>query len=241
MENLIKLINGEDAEPATDDDTAMTLASEVEQYLMQKEVMTGTKTITAFAPSYGYTCKRRWVLLFQGAEYEKTFTPRLLRIFGNGHGVHDRWQEYLQNMGILEQAEVPMSVSEPIPMRGYADGIINWGGRKLIEIKSINTQRFEWRRTYKRPDEKTYAQAQCYLFMSGLDAGYVIYENKDTQDVLIFPIYKDQKLIDKELRRYVKIYQMYEEGKTPARPYKRDSRQCGECDLIKYCWDVLDD
>lgn len=144
-------------------------------------------------------------------------------------------------MGILIGAEVPVNVNNPVPIRGHADGILDWGGRKLYELKSISPTRFEFRRMYKKPDDKTYEQAQIYLFALDLEAGYVIYENKGTQEVLIFYIERDEKVINRVLKRWNVAYNYYQEDVVPPRPYKRESDDCRFCDLEKYCWETLDD
>lgn len=215
-----------------------SLARAIDRYLDGKEGG-GEKKITGFHPSYGYKCKRRWVLLFRGAEYEKKFTSRTQRIFDNGHEVHARWRDYFRGMGILVDAEVEVKVNKPVPIRGHADGIIQWDGNKLYELKSISPNRFEFRRMYKKPDDRTYRQAQLYLWALNLETGFVIYENKGTQEVLIFEIHQDEEVVQKELKRFTKIYEMYQEGNVPARPYKRESQDCRDCDLETYCWETL--
>lgn len=247
IERLGKMMKGQNVAPKNKKKIAPrgpgsseSLMRAVNRFLDKKEG-DGTKKITGFHPSYGYSCKRRWVLLFRGAEYEKKFNDRTQRIFDNGHAVHDRWRKYFEDMGILVEGEVEVKINDPVPIRGHADGILDWNGHRLYELKSINSNRFEFRRMYKKPDEKTYLQAQMYLYSLNLNVGIVIYENKNTQEVLMFEIEKDDAVIQKELRRLTKIYNMYKEDKLPARPYKRESDNCSQCDLERYCWDKLDD
>lgn len=224
------------------DRTADSLISYLDKALVDEELQRNFKHINGFHPSYGYECKRRWVLLFRGAECETKIDARTKRIFDNGHDVHARWRGYFRDtLGILIDAEVEISIDDPVPIRGHADGIINWGGRKLYELKSISPWRFDWRKAYNKPDAKTYQQAQLYLYCLDLEEGYVIYENKGTQAVLIFPIKRDEEFIDKILRKYTRINKIFVDDKIPPRPYKRDSEHCKVCDLEKYCWDVLDD
>lgn len=144
-------------------------------------------------------------------------------------------------MGILIGAEVDVKTDDPVPIRGHADGVLEWGGRKLYELKSISPTRFEFRRMYKKPDEKTMEQAQIYLFALNLESGYVIYENKGTQEVLIFHIQKDEAIINRVLKRWGSAYKFHQEGKVPPRPYKRDSDDCNQCDLQRVCWTEMDD
>lgn len=219
---------------------AESLAKEVDRWLSGKEGG-GKKKITGFHASYGYPCKRRWVMLFEGAEYDKKFDDRTQRIFDNGHGIHERWRNYFKDMGILIDAEVDVKTNDPVPIRGHADGILRWNGELLYELKSINSNRYEFRKMYKKPDEKTYNQTQLYLFALGLENAVVIYENKDNQSVLMFDVPRDEKNIEKQLKRFKIIYKMYTEDKLPPRPYKRESDECKRCDLERWCWEVKDD
>lgn len=247
MENLARMMQGKPTQPKAKkksalrgEATAESLTRAVERYLDGKEG-SGTKKITGFHPSYGYKCKRRWVLLFRGVDYDKKHNSRTQRIFDNGNEVHARWRGYFAGMGILIGAEVDVNVNEPVPIRGHADGILEWGGRKLYELKSISPTRFEFRRMYRKPDEKTMEQAQIYLFALNLDVAYVIYENKGTQEVLIFYVEKDMAIINRVLKRWEKTYKFFQEGVIPPRPYKRDSDDCNFCDLQRVCWDEMDD
>lgn len=243
-DKLARLMMGEDLikdEIDEGPDIAETLMKEFERFLSTKEGG-GKKKITGFHASYGYRCKRRWVLLFQGAEYEKKFDDRTQRIFDNGHSVHERWRNYFKDMGILIDAEVEVKTNDPVPIRGHADGILAWDGDKILyELKSINSNRFEFRRMYRKPDEKTYNQTQLYLYALKMDRAIVIYENKDNQTYLMFVVEKDEKNIEKQLKRFKAIYKMYTEDKVPARPYKRESDECQMCDLERFCWDTLDE
>ena len=218
-----------------------SLQKSIDSFLEKESNSKRFKKISGFHPSQHSTCKRYWYLLFKGADSEKKIPARLQRIFDNGNEVHARWREYFRAMGILIEAEVPISIDNPVPIRGNADGILKWGGRKLYELKSISPERFEFRRVYNKPDAKTYRQTQLYLHATGLDNGFVIYENKGNQEVLIFEIKLDEEFIKKEFRRLKMYYKYVDEDKLPKRPYIRESQQCGDCELENYCWDSLED
>ncbi len=89
-------------------------------------------------------CQRRNVYLLRGTPREPITNPRTQRIFGNGHAVHDRLQKYLEKMdGINFQTEVVIEYENP-PIRGHADGVFEWDGKKILrEIKSCNQDVFD--------------------------------------------------------------------------------------------------
>jgi CRISPR/Cas system-associated exonuclease Cas4 (RecB family) len=138
-------------------------------------------------------------------------------------------------MGILVAEEIPVTHDEP-PIEGTADGIIDWYGHKLIELKSISSEGFHYRQIYKKPKDDHYRQAQIYMRCLGLDSGYVIYENKNNQEILPLFIERDDVFIDKLFKKYNKIYNDFKEGNMPTQPYKRTSAKCVGCDLVDKCW-----
>jgi CRISPR/Cas system-associated exonuclease Cas4 (RecB family) len=216
-----------------DEASALALTKAIDDSL-DKGTVKKWRKITGFHPSsVTNNCRRYWFMLFEGAESERVIAPRTQRIFDNGHAVHE--------MGILIDDEVELTIKEPIPLRGYIDGIIDWGGPALYELKSISPVRFEFRKMYRKPDEKALRQLMLYLWAQDIKRGFVIYEDKGTQTVLIFPVEYDEVAAMKEIKRLKGIYKNVEENTLPKRPYKRDSQQCGDCELLKWCWDVKPD
>jgi len=193
------------------------------------------KKVSGFHPSYTNQCSRYWWYLFDGVSVTPSFNPQTYRIFDNGHAVHDRLYSYLREMGILMAEEISVSYSSP-PIEGTADGIINWYGEKLIELKSISAEGFHYRQLHNKPKDEHYRQAQIYMECLNLDAGYVIYENKNNQQILPIYIEKDKDFIEKLFKKYRKIHASYTSGEIPVQPYKITSANCGACDLKKHCW-----
>jgi CRISPR/Cas system-associated exonuclease Cas4 (RecB family) len=138
-------------------------------------------------------------------------------------------------MGILVDEEIKVTYSDP-PIEGTADGIINWYGDKLIELKSISSEGFHYRQIYKKPKDEHYRQAQIYMQCLNLDSGFVIYENKNNQEILPIYIEKDQSFIDKLFKKYREFYGNFVRQSIPDRPYKRTSSNCSSCDLASLCW-----
>lgn len=197
------------------------------------------KKVGGFHPSYTNQCSRYWYYLFQGIEVETSFSPQTHRIFDNGHAVHERIYGYFRNMGILVAEEIPVTYTDP-PIEGTADGIIDFYGKKLIELKSISNEGFEYRRIYNKPKDDHFRQAQIYMRCLDLDQAFVIYENKNNQQILPILIDKDDDFIDKLFNKYRKFYKNFVEGTIPDHPYKISSKNCGGCDLYSHCWSITD-
>lgn len=197
------------------------------------------KKVGGFHPSYTNQCARYWYYLFEGTEVTTSFSPQTYRIFDNGHKVHDRLYSYFREMGILVEEEIPVTYDSP-PIEGTADGIIDFNGNKLIELKSISNEGFHYRKLYNKPKDEHYRQAQIYMRCLDLPSGFVIYENKNNQEILPIYIEKDDAFIDKLFKKYANIYDAFLKKEIPERPYKRTSAHCSSCDLASLCWDKGD-
>lgn len=210
------------------------LVSAIDDHLFKRNTPT-FKQVKGFHPSYTNQCARYWYYLFNGVSVETSFSAQTHRIFDNGHSVHNRLYSYFRDMGILLQEEISVNYDNP-PIEGTADGIINWYGERLIELKSISSEGFHYRQIYKKPKDEHYRQAQIYMECLNLDGGFVIYENKNNQEILPIYIDKDQAFIDKLFAKYRDIYGNYVNQSIPEHPYKITSKNCQSCDLRSMCW-----
>jgi CRISPR/Cas system-associated exonuclease Cas4 (RecB family) len=220
--------------------TADSLKKSIDSYLLERNAPV-FKKLNGFHPSYNQVCPRWWYLMFKGVEVTPKTDARLYRIFDNGHLMHERICGYLKEMGILVDREIPVKLDTPVPIVGTADGIIDWDGYKLIELKSISPEGFQFRKYYNKPKPEHNAQAQVYLRALNLEKGFIIYESKGSQELLIFEIERDDSEFEKKVKIWSKAYDYIQRDVLPPRPYKRDSSHCSECDLEKYCWEVLPD
>jgi hypothetical protein len=133
------------------------------------------------------------------------FNSKTLRIFDNGHGVHERIQFYLEDAGILIQAEAPV-VHSKYEICGSADGILELNNEKyVLEIKSINLWGFE--RLYN-PKPEHILQANIYMFCLKIYKAILLYECKNNQELREFPIEIDTNVLHPVLRK-IKTVQEY--------------------------------
>lgn len=247
MKKLVDLMALAPAKPVKDItpiqpiDMEEALADAIDKSIKEKHIVPRTRQIGGFHPSTTNECGRYAVYLFRGVTYQPKYDARTQRIFDNGHATHDRIYKYLDEMGILLECEIPVQHDDP-PIEGTADGIIEWEGRKLIELKSIADQGFMLRKAHHKPKDDHYRQAQIYMRCLDLDGGFVIYENKNNQEILPIYVERNNDFIDKLFKKYAKIYSIYKEGNLPKRPYKQiTSTTCRMCDLAEMCWSDKED
>lgn len=218
----------------TGDELEVDLVKSIDDFLAKRNEPT-VKQVGGFHPSYTNQCARYWYYLFEGTEFQTSFGSQTYRIFDNGHAVHERLYSYLRAMGILVAEEIPVTYDSP-PIEGTADGIIDFDGHKLIELKSISNEGFHYRKLYKKPKDEHTRQAQIYMRCLDLPSGFVIYENKNNQEILPVYIERDDAFIDKLFKKYTGIYEAFQKREIPVQPYKRSSANCSNCDLAAKCW-----
>jgi hypothetical protein len=116
------------------------LIAAIDNYLQRRP--RDERAIRCFHPSsLRKSPKELYWHYFEGDNNEK-FDSRILRIFDNGHAVHARLQDYLNEIGILKQVEVPVENAE-YEICGHADGILDIDGLDgVLEIKSMNSNQF---------------------------------------------------------------------------------------------------
>ena len=158
----------------------------------------GTRASRCFHPSSLHrSAEDLFRLYFEGDDSEE-FEPRVLRIFDNGHAVHERLQSYLGAAGVLLQAEVPIYNAE-FEIVGHTDGIVEVGGSKgILEIKSINSQGFYG---LFGPKPEHIIQLNAYMFCTGIPRGVLLYECKNDQSLKEFFLKLDHSVLDPVLQK----------------------------------------
>lgn len=200
---------------------------------------------TSFAPSsIGYgsgTCARRWYFDFEGGPTREDDTDSTsLANMAYGTDAHTRIQAVFDQTGILIKEEVDIIHEDP-PIKGYADLLIEWQGEEVVgEIKTTTQESFVSKKSKNQPAAYHLLQVLIYMKVLGLDTGFLLYENKNTQTLMILPVYMteaNQKFVDETFEWMQKVYKNWEEQTLPKRPYSIKSIACKSCPFTKHCWE----
>lgn len=197
---------------------------------------------TAFSPSalgsYAGKCQRRFVYLFRDVPSESTIDARTTRVFANGTAVHERLQALIDTMAVEDhQSEIRLLYDDP-PIRSYADDVVTlpWNKRKvLLELKSINDNGFQSRIKLNTGKPEHFAQANLYAYMLDIDTIWIIYENKNSQEIAMFEHKADKVKAEKQLAIWRNTWRMHQEGLLPKRPWVPTSNGCMSCEVRNYC------
>ena len=208
----------------------------------------------SFAPSgIGYgagKCARRWFYDFTGGVIRQDDTdPIGIANMAYGTEAHERIQGLFEKSGILIEAErkvITDSDSDMPPIFGFADLIIKWQGEEAVgEIKTTSQESYVSKKAKGTGAGYHLLQVLIYMRVLGLNKGFLLYENKNTQNLLIVPVtwnVVNTKLADDTFAWMKVVRQAWEDGQKPKRPFRSEkSVVCKTCPFLEHCWKTDDD
>lgn len=193
-----------------------SLIRELDQFLVSHSMNEeNDRAIDVNAPSQVGVCLRsRFYARTKVQPDSAGVSARTQRIFDNGTHVHLRLQKYLKDMGVLLMEEVPIR-EDDFNIQGHADGLIEFFGKKVLELKSINSKGFQELRDAK-PEHKE--QALVYLYSLEKRRNYLRDKYKSLDE------FNKDYFVRKAY--YRSLYQHLRDGKHYTREQKI-SFQCG--------------
>lgn len=224
---------------------ALVFARQIEKQYLEGTNKTGFKTKKSFSPSgVGYgsgTCPRYWFYAFTGAEFEDSSDALGMANMENGVYVHERLQKKIGELG-YDKVEFEKKVeSEDPPIFGFADVVIEHNGNKIVgEIKSMKDEQFGPRAFKMTAPGYHQLQLVIYLRVLGIDEGFFLYENKNTNQLLVIPIVMNEEneaLADAALEWMRAVYENWQKGTLPERPFTKSTLPCRTCPVSKVCWE----
>lgn len=203
---------------------------------------------TTFSPStigYGHgNCPRYWFIAFSGEEFDEKFDATAIANMLNGTYAHERLQKIIEETGVLKQAEREILSDDP-PIRGFADLILELNGKEVVgEIKTTKDEQFILRQASMKPSGNHLLQILTYMKVENVDEGFLLYESKNTQEILIIPISmneRNQKIIEDTFDWMREVHQAWRDGLVPTRSFTtKTTYACQNCPVRKSCWATKD-
>ena len=206
-------------------------------------------------------CPRYWTLAFDGQiTYDNSDAMGVAnRTQGTlGHG---RIQEAIEASGLLaqdlEMDPIPRKYSQQThpamefrvktddpPFDGYGDVMIDYKGERLVgEIKTIRNDEFEYRKINRRSKMAHLMQLLLYMKVWKMRKGVMIYENKNTHELLTLPVVVNEhyRAWAEEAFDWMKlVYKNWQEKQLPEIPYRSNSKICKVCPIQKACAEAGD-
>lgn len=198
----------------------------------------------SFAPSgVGYgsgKCARQWFYAFNGGIIREDDNDAVgIANMAYGTEAHERIQGLFERAGILVEAEREIICEDP-PIYGYGDLVIKWQGEDCVgEIKTTMQESFVSKKHKMRPAGYHLLQVLLYMWVLDLNKGFLLYENKNMQDLLIIPVTwndENRKLIEDAIQWMRTVRANWESGELPNRPFTQKSPACKSCPFKTHCW-----
>lgn len=212
----------------------------------------GDMTKKSFSPSsFGYgqgNCPRYWYMAFSGAHFVDNNDATAVANMSYGTQAHDRLQKLIagQSSDLFKvnsmkdvKTEIEITNEYP-PIRGFIDLVIDWDGEEVIgEIKTAKQEVWDTRQAEMSPSANHMLQLLTYMKLRNVKEAFFLYENKNTQEILLIPIQmteKNKEIIDNLFIWLCEVYDNFKDGDIPMRPFLKTSYACKGCPIKKECW-----
>lgn len=187
-------------------------------------------------------CYRAQVLsLFFKQSQGEELPLKTLAIFEEGNAIHEKWQRLFTRGGLGTAEDMDRTRFNSHSELLYTpDAIIEINGTKyIVEIKSMNTF------NYQKSDVHPTGGLQCllYMFLENIPNGFVLMENKNTQDFKIQIVEYDINKIKPYIDRLYEIQRLKADFIRTKKPPKRicenaDCEQAENCIMRDCCWNI---
>lgn len=202
---------------------------------------------SAFIKSDKEFCLRCQVLsLFYKQLQGEQVQVGLKRIFEEGNAIHEKWQRMLIRAGYSTADDLDVTQYNDEYMISYTPDILCTipefhDGPMVGEIKSVNT--FQFKKMTHHPSAGK--QLQWYMHLTDIHKGFVLNEDKNTQDFKLEVYEYDPKVVAPFVDRAEQIVQCYDrvvhEHKMVSRPSDAtapDCKRCSKCAMQAACWNI---
>lgn len=220
------------------------------QYDNEQEERVGlhASSISDGSRGKGYCAREHILSMFYHRNDElkhRTYPPKLMRIFEEGKSIGTKWQRLFIRADIGEKEDMDVTRFHNEYFLYYTpDAIIEIDGVKyVVEIKSMNNNQYTKSNGHKKGEK----QLKLYLHFEGIKQGFVLMENKDTQEFKIS--YVELKDNDEDIAEILYtlddlIYareQTLEKNRPPARHSDCTMYGCkkaANCAMSNACWGI---
>jgi CRISPR/Cas system-associated exonuclease Cas4 (RecB family) len=207
-------------------------------YIAKRESkFTQKKTFAPSTIAYSHgECPRYWYLAFEGAMFEDNADAYGGANMTAGTKSHERIQQAMSDAGILVDSEFKVVSNDP-PIFGFGDVILNWGGEELLgEIKTMQNEAFEYRKTAGKPKTGHLIQLLIYMKILNKTKAVLIYENKNNHDLLILPVEVQAgsyavEWVNQAFEWMRSVRKAWENKQLPEKNYRSNSKICKTCTL----------
>lgn len=192
-------------------------------------------------------CLRQQVLSLLYKQLQGEQLPvGLMRIFEEGNAIHEKWQRLFIRAGYSKAKDLDVTqFNEEFKISFTPDIICEipefYDGQMIGEIKSVNTYQFQ--KMTKHPSASK--QLQFYMYLTGIHKGFVLCDDKNTQDFKCEVYDYDPDLVADYIKKAEQVKKYYTKVVTEKKMIKRpddakspESKKCSKCAVRNSCWKI---
>lgn len=165
----------------------------------------------------------------------------LKRIFEEGNAIHEKWQRLFIRGGLGIPEDMDRSrFNKRYELSYTPDAILNIGKNEYVcEIKSVNTFQFKHMKSHPSGAK----QLQLYMHLTGIHKGFVLCEDKNSQDFKVFLYDYDAGSVETFVERLENI-QIYKERFLEKKKMvkklcdKPTCKRAGKCNMVDACFNI---
>ncbi len=212
--------------------------------------------VTIHPSGAGSQCAREIELGMLG---HRSATPaRNRRRMDNGTWAHNRWNEYLKDVGVLKVHSLRKRYVDPI-WSGELDVIVEnpiTGAEHIGELKTMNaarwkrvpkqvTDRYEMAKIMLKTERRYVYQLAQYYARIGRERGvdrecFFLFENTDTQEFKVIYVAFTDELIAEAFANSKAAQEAALRGELIEAPFSKRSPICRGCYHEKLCYNIQD-
>jgi CRISPR-associated protein Cas4 len=205
----------------------------------------GQMTKKSFSPSslgYGHgTCPRYWYMAFSGAVFIDDNDAVAVANMAQGTQAHERLQNLIKTMPSFVEEEREIKNDYP-PIRGFIDLVMEWDGETVIgEIKTAKQEVWDTRQAEMKSSANHMLQLLTYMKLTDAKEGFFLYENKNTQEVVVIPVImndRNKKIIEDTFLWMCEVWDNFKDGDLPMRSFTKSTSSCKYCPAKEACWSM---
>jgi CRISPR/Cas system-associated exonuclease Cas4 (RecB family) len=220
-------------------------ASLLDELYLKRKRADGEMTKKSFSPSslgYGHgNCPRYWYMAFSGAMFIDDNDSVAVANMAQGTQAHERLQNLIKTMPEFRSEEEEILNDYP-PVKGFADLVMEYDKEMVIgEIKTAKQEVWDARQSEMKSTPNHLLQLLTYMKIKKAKEGFFLYENKNTQEIIVIPISmneKNTKIIEDTFSWMCEVWDNFKDGDLPMRPpgVSKTKLPCTYCPVKKECY-----
>jgi hypothetical protein len=161
-----------------------------------------------------------------------------------GTQAHERLQKLIATMPEFRSEEEEI-LNEYPPIRGFIDLIMEYDNETVIgEIKTAKQEVWDSRQSEMKPTTNHLLQLLTYMKLKKAKEGFFLYENKNTQELIVIPVSMNEKnteIIEEAFVWMCEVWDNFKDGDLPMKPAgaTKSKMPCTYCPVKKECYSGL--